>query len=60
MAVVSNALVAAGEAVEQWDASCLYAVIDSETLKPDTGCLHDQTCLIVTVPWLYWLEWTPW
>lgn len=44
---MSNTLGAAGEAVEQWDASRLYSAIASETLKPDTGCLHGQTCLPV-------------
>lgn len=45
--MVSNVLVAAGDAVEQWNASHLYTAIASETLKPDTGCLQDQTCLTV-------------
>lgn len=47
MMMVSNALAAAGEAVEQWDASHPYTAIASETLRPGTGCIHDQTCLTV-------------
>lgn len=44
---MSNVLGPAGDAVEQCDASRLYTAIASETVKPDTGCLHGQTCLTV-------------
>lgn len=54
--MVGNAVAAAGEAVEQWDASHLYTAVASEVLKSDTGCLHDQTCLTVGVPCLSWLQ----
>lgn len=58
--MVGNAVAAAGEAVEQWDASHLYTAVASEVLKSDTGCLHDQTCLTVSVPCLSWLQWMSW
>lgn len=54
--MVGNAVAAAGEAVEQQDASNLNTVIASEVLKSDTGRLHGQTCLAVGVPCLSWLS----